>query len=196
MSPLAKYWDGAAWQPMNTGSIPVVGLASALPVGADSGQEIYYIASESLGIIWHLRYRPEASGSPKWEFLGGPPLLAAVDTNQSTTSVIPTWVTPPDALSLTLALPGTYDITIQANVWNVNSGFINSYDTYSVGGATPLKERGAASGVFAGSAAGIKTTRVTGITAGQTIAERVALDAAGTMNYNTRRLMAVPVRLG
>jgi len=42
-----------------------------LPVLPYDGQEIYYIADATNGVIWHLRYRAASASAYKWEFLGG-----------------------------------------------------------------------------------------------------------------------------
>jgi len=53
-------------------------LVSTLPASPVDGQEIHYLADATNGVIWHLRYRVAATGSYKWEFVGGPPLTAGL----------------------------------------------------------------------------------------------------------------------
>jgi hypothetical protein len=66
------YWNGTIWVP--AGLIPVV---TSLPGSPVDGQEVYYLADDANGIVWHLRYRA-AGTTYKWEFLGGPPMYALV----------------------------------------------------------------------------------------------------------------------
>lgn len=46
-----------------------VALVTSLPANPVDGQEIYFLADSTNGIIWHLRYRVASS---KWEYVGGP----------------------------------------------------------------------------------------------------------------------------
>jgi hypothetical protein len=46
---------------------------TSLPSSPVDGQEIYYAADATNGVIWHLRYRSASSSSYKWEFVGGSP---------------------------------------------------------------------------------------------------------------------------
>lgn len=88
----------------------VVPYVTALPSSPYDGQEVYYGADPTNGVIWHLRYRAAASGSFKWEFVGGSDLDAIVDTSQttaSTTFVDLATVGP----SITLPLGGDYDFS-------------------------------------------------------------------------------------
>jgi hypothetical protein len=40
-------------------------------VAPQDGDEVYYAADATNGVIWHLRYRAASSSSYKWEFVGG-----------------------------------------------------------------------------------------------------------------------------
>lgn len=51
---------------------------TALPSSPVDGQEIYYAASATNGVIWHLRYRSGSSSSYKWECVGGGALAESV----------------------------------------------------------------------------------------------------------------------
>lgn len=82
---------------------------TSLPSGPIDGQEVYYAADATNGVIWHLRYRSASSSSYKWEFVGGPPMSAynydsgAVTTSGTAYTVV-TYTNP----SLTLPLAGDY----------------------------------------------------------------------------------------
>lgn len=51
-------------------------VVSALPTNPYDGQEVYYLASATKGVVWHLRYRAASASAYKWEFLGGAALTA------------------------------------------------------------------------------------------------------------------------
>ena len=75
---------GALWidsdeaPPAFVSQIPLV---TSLPGSPIDGQEVYYqsAAMAADGVVWHLRYRASSSSAYKWEYLGGPPLSAAID---------------------------------------------------------------------------------------------------------------------
>jgi hypothetical protein len=48
----------------------IIPYVTTLPSAPYDGQEVYYGADASNGIIWHLRYNA-AGGTYKWEFIGG-----------------------------------------------------------------------------------------------------------------------------
>ena len=87
------------------GGVPA--YVTSLPSSPANGQEVYYAADASNGVIWHLRYRSAASGSYKWEFVGGSALFATT-SGTTTTSGSLTSISSP---SITVPLSGDYRIT-------------------------------------------------------------------------------------
>src|SRR4029077_6354783 len=59
-------------------------LVTSLPGSPVDGQECYYQADATAGIVWHLRYRAAATGPYKWEYLGGPAKATEIATAQPT----------------------------------------------------------------------------------------------------------------
>jgi hypothetical protein len=59
-----------------------VPLLTAFPTSPIEGQLAYMQAHQEQGIVWMFRYR-NTTGTYKWEYVGGPPLVAWVDTVQS-----------------------------------------------------------------------------------------------------------------
>lgn len=53
---------------------------TALPASPFDGQEIYYVADDTNGVVWHFKYRSASASSYKWEFVGGSALTARVNT--------------------------------------------------------------------------------------------------------------------
>jgi hypothetical protein len=85
---------------------------TSLPGSPVDGEEVYYAADAANGVIWHLRYRSGASGSYKWEYVGGGSLWAFDDsqralTNQTTFADLPT-----DPMSVVIPLAGVYIVNL------------------------------------------------------------------------------------
>lgn len=64
-------------------------LVNALPGSPTDGQEVYFqdATMAAAGQMWHLRYRAAASGSFKWEFVGGGEIYITDNTQRTVTSV-------------------------------------------------------------------------------------------------------------
>jgi len=92
--------------PPRVTSLPV----SPAPV---DGQEVYLVVDAANQIIWHLRYN--ASGSNKWEFLGGQPLYAFI-ASPSAPAVTGGWTSPADWPAIPLPIAGI------AGDWLVETG--------------------------------------------------------------------------
>ena len=96
---------------------------TSLPAGPPDGQEIYYAADATNGVIWHLRYRTSVA---RWEFVGGVP-LSWESTTQYTTSgyTTDTWtqVIGPLINSYILSIPraGKYRVRFSALLQTANS---------------------------------------------------------------------------
>lgn len=125
---LAVYQDSGTT--MNVGMAPPAflaatwvgnGLATAIPTRVTSlpgspidGQEIYYVADATNGVVWHLRYNA-SGGTYKWEFVGGPP---AHYENDADTGTLPTaFVESPPSGPSTPTLPaGEYIVEAQGYI--------------------------------------------------------------------------------
>lgn len=91
-----------------------INYVTSLPSSPVDGQEIFYAADATNGVIWHLRYRSGSSSSYKWEFIGGAMLKATdVATSQATTSSTYTDLTTAGP-SVTAPLAGDYDVFAEA----------------------------------------------------------------------------------
>ena len=67
----------------------IIPLVSSLPSNPADGQEVYYLADATNGVIWHLRYRAASASAYKWEFLGGSPLYSHIATQEGRSSASP-----------------------------------------------------------------------------------------------------------
>jgi hypothetical protein len=97
-------------------------LVAALPASPSDGQEVFYLADATAGIVWHLRYRAGSPNTHKWEFLGGAEMFGTANLNPSA-SGFPngTWW---DSFSLTnggpfitAPLAGVYQCDFGARMW-------------------------------------------------------------------------------
>lgn len=109
-----------------------IGYGSTLPSSPSAGDEYYYVADSTNGVIWHLRYKDSTN---KWEFLGGAPLAGVQNTGTSSTLTSTTYVydlTTADGPSVTIPLPGIYriefglDVSISANNQTATMGLHTS----------------------------------------------------------------------
>lgn len=169
---------------------------TALPSSPVDGQEVYYAADATNGVIWHLRYRSGSSSSYKWEFVGGSPLhaLTAAESSRANTS----YGLLADAVSTSVTLPlaGDYDITIGAR----------SYITANAGAALSFKI-GTTEAVDADGLDIYQLSAGTGtIPQHMTVRRKTGLSAvtlelrykaaAGTIYALNRFIRATPVRVG
>jgi hypothetical protein len=97
-------------------------IVTSLPGSPIDGQVIYYNADSTNGVVWQLRYRSAASGSFKWEFVGGGPLTSSVYTREGSTSTNAYHNLTTNGPTLTVPLAGDYLITYAATAEIAVSG--------------------------------------------------------------------------
>jgi len=173
-------------------------LVTSLPGSPADGQEVYYVADAANGIVWFLRYRAAATGTYKWEFLGGPPLYAELNT-QETFTVGSQWTdTATPGPQLTLPLAGDWMTTGGASFspaptsgfWNV--GAAPKFGAAAVSGV-PLTAFGA-NGTM--NVAGSRVRRDTGIAAGTVVKLQGNVTITGPVTWANRWLAITPIRVG
>lgn len=175
-------------------------LVTTLPASPADGQECYFVADSANGVIWHLRYRAAATGSFKWEFVGGPGLYAE-GVGQQTVAGTGAYVDLPGGPAVTLPLAGDYDITIGTKDLGSTGNGQAAYMSYQIGAAVASDNDGIFNYIFmsAGARPDVsvsisRTRRKPGLGA-------VALTAkykttSGTLNARDRMISATPVRVG
>jgi hypothetical protein len=179
------YWNSQVWVPVN--GAPLV--TGALPSSPVDGQEVYYQVSASLGINWHLRFRSSLN-TYKWEYLGGPPLVSEVDTDQSTTSAA--FVDLATVQSVTVPLNGEYDVYLSALVYNVGAQALMSMAAVrSPGGAQLARIDG--TGITAYGLGPISQRQRATIAAADVVKMQFATHT-GTGHWGARRMTITPVR--
>lgn len=167
---------------------------TALPAAPIDGQEIYYRADSTNGIIWHLRYNAASSSSYKWEFVGGSPIEKTYTAGFETLSASTGWVDAPTVgPKYDIVLAGDYMVQAQVSAYKASSGVI-----FAVGIA-----KGQNTPVFSLStdtyAANIYDAVTTcGIVTGATtdIRMRYYQNVGSTIISTERRMLVTPVRVG
>lgn len=170
---------------------------TSLPANPYDGQEVYYGADPTNGVIWHLRYRSAASGSYKWEYIGGPPMTAEVLTLESTTSTTFTTLSTAGP-TITTPLAGDYVVTIGATA-NNNSSNAGALMSYAIGGTSASTDD--AIETYNNSAASdtgcyFRTRRKTGLAASTALAARYAANVGGNASFWRRSMSITPIRVG
>lgn len=179
-----------------SGVVPAAATyVTSLPSSPTDGQEIYYAANATNGVIWHFRYRSAAS---KWEFVGGPPLVASVATTQTTTSTSYTALTTAGP-SITLPLAGDYDVTIGADIYGgYDSSFnpVSAMMSYDIGATGASNADAIIYGAYALTASVSSVRRKTGLSAVTLTAKYKAnSNPANAPSFSNRFMLITPVRI-
>jgi hypothetical protein len=126
-----KVWvyDGSGWVEVNdldnagglsdaASVLAPSAIVSSLPGSPVDGQIINYqdATMASSGVVWRLRYRSGATGSYKWEFVGGAPLSIQND-NLWTVNSTTAYGGPANNETLAIPLSGDYEVTIRHRCW-------------------------------------------------------------------------------
>lgn len=98
-------------------------LVSSLPVSPADGQEIYYQADATNGVIWHLRYRAASASSFKWECVGGGYWKVAEQTNAANVSTIGgSWSDLTTNVDWVATISGEFEVLSYSNLAHNGSG--------------------------------------------------------------------------
>lgn len=172
-----------------------------LPASPADGDICFFqnAAMATAGATWQLRYRSGASGSYKWEFVGGSSLLDV--TTGATTRALPTYgdVAAGAAVIYTLALGGDYIIEVGGNL---SPGYAGQgmYMSFSVNGATALDTDAAqayyGSTTAPGQSSSHNVATKTGLAAATTIQAKFKAQGPTAGNVDRRYIRITPVRVG
>jgi hypothetical protein len=167
-----------------------IATVTSLPGSPVDGQEVYLIADDANGVIWHLRYRAASASSHKWEFVGGPPLTHHVTTNESTAST--TYADLATVQNIIAPVAGDYDVTFGAQAYTGTAG----YTYVGLFAAAALQVESAILPFAATSPVPHALTWRT-LNVGAAVDVRLRFHAtSGTAYFQTRFLSLAPVRLG
>lgn len=174
-------------------STPGVPVTSLSGITGYDGQEVYVLADSTNGVLWRFRYRAASASAYKWEFVGGPPLSAAVATQESTASVayVDLATVGPQ---IVLPLAGDFDVSVEARTFN-NTGATQNY--VSAGNPTGTDPTAAILGTPAvnTNTPTQRRLRMTGLASGSTVKIQYRT-TGGTATYGDRMLYVCPVRVG
>lgn len=168
---------------------------TALPASPVDGQEVYYAADAANGVIWHLRYRAAASGSYKWDFLGGPALQATVDNYETLAGSLSYRDLATVGPTVTTPLAGDYTVEHGAYIEGTAHDVVMSYAI----GATAAVD---ADWVRVAIGAGLniqhpfRSKRKTALPASTALQMKYSTRNPSTVAFNYRRIAIWPVRLG
>jgi len=165
---------------------------TTLPTVPFNGQEVFYLADDTNGIVWHLKYREASASTYKWEVVGGPPMFAEVATQQSTGSG--TYAALATAgPSLTVPLAGDYDVEIGAQVFNGTACQANM--SYDIGGTGAVDADSWEVGIAVNTyPAGSRMRRKTALAASTALVSKYKT-SAGTAFFKNRWMRVQPVRV-
>lgn len=176
------------------------GVVTSLPSTPIDGQEVYYVADATNGVVWHLKYRAASGSAYKWEYVGGAPLYATVTTNESTATSANFVDLATAGPAITLPLAGDFIVRHGAFIYDdtvsqdgLMSLSINGGAAASATDARAVRKGQASAGINGGIHV-FREQRLTGLTAAAVTARyRVT---GGTANFWDRSLSLTPVRVG
>lgn len=179
------------------GAIATTAYGTSLPASPVDGQEFTLVDSITNPLYqWRFRYNAGSSSTYKWEFIGGISLRTNV-TGFGTLTADGTYKN----YSFGLAAPraGDYRVLYTAVLQNIAapSGSVYCQIALGAGSVVPVAQTGgqyyAAPNTQAGAL--VMNTMVTGVTAGQTVAEILNAAAGVTVQIGLRELHITPARV-
>lgn len=87
-------------------------VTSTVPGSPVDGQELYYQADATNGIHWHMRFRSGSPNTHKWEYLGGPAMVASGTASAPNSTAVGTYIALPSGPTITIARAGIYEVGI------------------------------------------------------------------------------------
>lgn len=177
----------------NAAVVPVV---SSLPNFPVDGQQVDFqdAAMANVGVRWRLVYRASATGSFKWEFVGGAPMATPAPIGDLiTTSATPVALT--GGPTIAVPLSGSFDIAfnVQAIAQQAASGYATA-EVYADAAGT------GAAGTFVfqsaiGQATFLTRQRRSNLTLGATLGVRVSSANGGSNRFVGAVMFLQPVRV-
>jgi hypothetical protein len=177
---------------------------TVLPVGAIDGQEVYFVADATNGVLWHLRYNAASASAYKWEFVGGSPLVTESSPVGDESTASGTYVALSTPTTLVIPLAGDYDIETSCHGRSSVTGQVMM--SYDVGATAAIDADAAGDASQTGGAGSLiirRLKRKTIPTASVTLTVKYRTAAtstftvfgAATIPGATRMIRATPVRV-
>jgi len=172
--------------------------ATTLPASpADGQQAILVDSTTSPTYQWLFRYNAGSSQTDKWEFIGGTPAIAKVDTSETTASAFPVNLTTTGP-TITVARAGQYLVRVGCYSGTANGvqGSV-AYMSYAVGAAAADSNDGT---INTSSGTGIQTLQMAAFYRQKTATASMAFTAkygasGGTVTFINRVIEVIPVRV-
>lgn len=197
--PLVYMADGRALR-RDTNTFPLTITTASLPASPVNGQEIYYVADATNGIVWHFKYRSASASTYKWEYVGGTSGFNEVATSETTTSTTYTNLATTGP-SFTVPLAGDYLIEFGAGIEvSGTTGNTDAMMSFAVG-ATAASDNDRIIHANTGTSGWnfktqMRTVRKTDIAASSAIVAKYRNSTAWTAGYTTRWMKVTPIRVG
>lgn len=171
-------------------------MSSGPPASPTTGDIWIATAVGGGGEDWMFWYNGASGSAYKWEFLGGSPINSIITTNETTTTIYPSWsdlatVGP----SVVVARGGDYHVSFGANGSNNTAGQSTVLGIRSTSVAEPDALVSYTTSAAANSVGSIFSEGILfSVTAGDTIKLRYSV-TANTGTFERRRLHVRPVRV-
>lgn len=82
-------------------------FVTALPSSPQDQQEIFFVANNAAGVVWHLRYNNASSSPYKWESVGS---QSALSSQSNSTGAVTSTAYGASLMSVTVPLAGDYEV--------------------------------------------------------------------------------------
>lgn len=206
MNTLETNWQpdsGVLLQPKSIGadklvdSVLAAPVVTVLPSNPQDGQAIDYLADATNGVVWRLKYRAASASGSKWEFVGGPPMYDAVDTNESTASA--TYVDLATVgPSITVPLAGDYIFDLSSQITTSTTSAAFAMASLKIGAAATVDNDAIQDQTPVAAAATRSMARriKRNVSAASTVCKLQYRSSTGTATFGRRALQITPVRVG
>jgi hypothetical protein len=169
-------------------------LVTSLPGSPVDGQEVYFVADATNGVVWHLRYNAAESSVSKWELIGGSPMYAEHPGDSAAFSTA--YAIPTPAVAVTAPLRGDYLFQHSSILYNNTAGMTN-YQSLQFGATAAVDTDGfqtAATGANQ-TIPGMAQIRKNAVAAA-TLVSIAGKTTGGGAFMRFRHLTMIPVRVG
>jgi len=170
-------------------------LVTDLPVNPQDGDEVYFVADSTNGILWHFRYRAAAPSAYRWEAVGAQvPLHAETATSESTTSLsfVDLATVGP---AIALPLDGDYDVTVGARIQTASAGDGGIMSPTTATTAATISESAWYQGIDGDPEATERTKRMTGQNADEAVVAKYRSVGGGSATFADRYMRVAPIRV-
>jgi hypothetical protein len=177
----------------------VRGLVTVLPANPQDGDECYFQADATNGVIWHLRYRVASSSAYKWEVIGGSDLYVSYGADEY--GPLNAWAAV-TGMQMTLPLAGDYLVrwgaVLYSNVTGVSSliGISLNSTTAIVAGSIQAGHYNFQNVGYANYGERQREARLTGVPTAAVLRMLRQSSVAANGGVQNPWMAAVPIRVG